>query len=194
MAGRLVRNSADRNGVAPYVLLDRGGVVRGYVTPSEGMDLQPYCGRPVTLVGSIAPSKKDQPPRLVAEHVLDSARTSATPRSARAWTVPPRDVAVRQVAFQAEGTAGIRRDAEPRDSGSPPSGFPTAHGIRPSECFGGPGACGRNPSTIGSATRATECDWTARFTTVCGRRPNIRTAGRCAVPVVWPGMSVLRTV
>ena len=100
MAGRLVRNSADRNGVAPYVLLDRGGVVRGYVTPSEGMDLRPYCGRPVTLVGSIAPSKKDQPPHLIADHVLDTAQPSAASPFTHTSTLPPHDPAVRQVAFQ----------------------------------------------------------------------------------------------
>ena len=151
------RNSADRNGVAPYVLLDRGGVVRGYVTPSEGLDLQAYCGRPVTLVGSISPSRRDQPPRLVAEHVLDTAARSSASYPLR---------------------AGI--GAAPARSGGSPSGFPRAHGIRPKGRFGGPHTCRWSPPTIGHTTRTIECDWTARFATICGGRHDFGTGRRCA--------------
>ena len=53
LSGVLYRNSADTNGSAPYALVDKWGVTRGYVAAAEGVDLESSLGRQVTLQGTI---------------------------------------------------------------------------------------------------------------------------------------------
>ncbi len=53
LSGKLYRNSADQNGSAPYLLLDKWGVVRGYVAAAAGVDLESNVGQQVNLQGTI---------------------------------------------------------------------------------------------------------------------------------------------
>ncbi len=93
LSGRLYRNSADQNGVAPYVLLDRFGVVRGYVSPGANGELDAYLGKQVSLQGSTRALPGGDMTCLTVDHVLGepvrSNAQKATP-PARATTAPAR--------------------------------------------------------------------------------------------------------
>ena len=42
-------NDADNDGTVPYVLVDKWGMLRAYVQPQPGLDLQPYVDRQVWI-------------------------------------------------------------------------------------------------------------------------------------------------
>ena len=70
LSGKLYRNSADRNGPAPYVVLDRWGVVRGYVAAAEGVELESCIGQQVSLQGTIKTLPGGDMPYMTCQRVL----------------------------------------------------------------------------------------------------------------------------
>jgi hypothetical protein len=106
LTGKLYRNSADRNGAVPYVVLDRFGVVRGYVAAAGDVDLESSVGHQVSLQGSIKTLPGGDMPLMVCERVVGN-RTDATSRS-----VEPRSNAARRQAV-ADGNQAPREVAPP---------------------------------------------------------------------------------
>jgi hypothetical protein len=53
LIGKLYRNSADHDGALPYLVLDRWGVVRGYVAAAPGVELESCVGQQVSLQGTV---------------------------------------------------------------------------------------------------------------------------------------------
>ena len=70
LSGKLYRNSADQSGTAPYVVLDRWGVVRGYVAAAEGVDLDSCVGQQVNLQGTIKTLPGGDMPYMTCQRVL----------------------------------------------------------------------------------------------------------------------------
>jgi hypothetical protein len=88
LSGKLFLNSADRNGAAPYVLLDRWGVVCGYVAAAQGVDLESCVGRQVSLQGTVQTSPGGDVPNMTCQRVLggkaETANTHGQPAMAPA--------------------------------------------------------------------------------------------------------------
>jgi hypothetical protein len=82
LSGTLFRNSADQNGAPPYTLTDRWGVVRGYVKPAQGVDLEASVGQQVSLQGSIKTLPGGDMPFMVCERVLGGNAESANAQPA----------------------------------------------------------------------------------------------------------------
>src|ERR1035438_5710556 len=74
--GKLYRNSSDATGRAPYVLLDRWGVIQSYVAPAEGVNLEPYLGQQVTVQGTAGV-------RISGTRLLWAAEVAAPERTTR---------------------------------------------------------------------------------------------------------------
>jgi hypothetical protein len=70
LSGKLYRNSADRNGSAPYLVIDRWGVVRGYVAAAQGVDLESFLGQQVSLQGAIKTLPGGDMPYMTCQTVL----------------------------------------------------------------------------------------------------------------------------
>jgi hypothetical protein len=70
LSGKLYRNSADQSGTAPYLLLDRWGVVRGYVAAGRGVDLESSLGQQVSLQGTIRTLPGGDMPYMTCEKLL----------------------------------------------------------------------------------------------------------------------------
>ncbi|MGO9113570.1 MAG: BBP7 family outer membrane beta-barrel protein [Thermoguttaceae bacterium] len=70
MSGKLYRNSADQNGSVPYIVLDRWGVVRAYVAPAQGVELESCIGQQVSLQGTIKTLPGGDMPYMTCQHVL----------------------------------------------------------------------------------------------------------------------------
>jgi hypothetical protein len=120
LSGNLYRNSADQNGAAPYVLLDRFGVVRGYVAAAQGVDLEASVGRQVSLQGSIKTLPGGDMPYLVCHKVLGGDSETANRPDESAKAAPKRRPAAtfveeqpREVAPQPELPTRDEMSAEP---------------------------------------------------------------------------------
>ncbi len=70
LSGKLYRNSADHNGSAPYIVLDRWGVVRGYVAAAQGVELESFVGQQVSLQGTIKTLPGGDMPFMTCQRVL----------------------------------------------------------------------------------------------------------------------------
>ena len=88
LSGKLYRNSADQNGSAPYVVLDRWGVVRGYVAAAQGVELESCVGQQVSLQGTIKTLPGGDMPYMTCQRVLggNAERTHARVQHASAPT------------------------------------------------------------------------------------------------------------
>ena len=70
LSGKLYHNSADSNGSAPYIVLDRWGVVRGYVAAAQGVELESCLGQQVSLQGTIKTLPGGDMPYMLCQRVL----------------------------------------------------------------------------------------------------------------------------
>jgi hypothetical protein len=77
LSGTLQHNASDQSGIAPYTVIDRWGVVRGYVSPKPGLELEPYLGRQITLRGTMRRLPAGDMPLLRAEELGSGARAVA---------------------------------------------------------------------------------------------------------------------
>ena len=98
LTGKLTRNSVGDSRLAPYMVIDHWGMVRGEVRAANGVDLRPYYGHTVTLEGTVEPTAGRQP-RFVAQRVLGDDLPSSRPVN-RAPTSTSGQQPVRQAAFQ----------------------------------------------------------------------------------------------
>jgi hypothetical protein len=57
--GKLKCNDADNDGTAPYVLVDKWGMLKAYVQPQPGLDLQPYVDRQVWIESAGTAIRRD---------------------------------------------------------------------------------------------------------------------------------------
>ncbi len=83
LTGKLFRNSADQNGSAPYVLLDKWGVVRGYVAAGHGVDLESSIGKQVSLQGAVRTLPGGDMPYMNCAKVIGGSGEPAPEASAR---------------------------------------------------------------------------------------------------------------
>ncbi len=103
--GKLVCNDANKDGTAPYVLVDKWGAVQTYVQPGPGLDLQPYVDRQVWIQSGGMVTGHDGVQCIKADAVTLSDRPAAAPlhwlpyRQANA-EARTSDRAVRQTAYQ----------------------------------------------------------------------------------------------
>ena len=103
--GKLVYNDAAKDGTAPYVLVDKWGMVQTYVRPGPGLDLQPYVDRQVWIQSGGTVNGDDGVQCIKADAVTLSDHPAAAPlhwlpyrqAGAGARTVDRR---VRQTAYQ----------------------------------------------------------------------------------------------
>jgi hypothetical protein len=80
LSGKLYKNSADQNGAAPYLLLDKWGVVRGYVAAGSGVDLESSVGQQVNLHGTIRTLPGGDMPCITCDKIVGgSVEQTATP-------------------------------------------------------------------------------------------------------------------
>ena len=79
LSGTLYRNSADQNGSAPYLLLDKWGVVRGYVAAGQGVDLEARVGQQVNLQGTVRTLPGGDMPYITCDKVNGVGGAAATP-------------------------------------------------------------------------------------------------------------------
>ncbi len=70
LSGKLYRNSADRNGSAPYVVVDRWGVTRGYVRAVQGVELESCLGQQVSLQGTVKTLPGGDMPFMICQQIL----------------------------------------------------------------------------------------------------------------------------
>ena len=77
LTGLLRHNASDQRGAAPYMLVDRWGVVRGYVSPKPGLELEPYLGQQITLKGAMRRLPAGDMPLLTAETVGWGGKSTA---------------------------------------------------------------------------------------------------------------------
>ncbi len=117
LSGKLYRNSADSTGSAPYILLDRWGVVRGYVAAAPGLELETCVGQQVSLQGKIRTLPGGDMPYLTCQRVLSGSAGSADSqiqqmpvsprRSDMAADAAPRNVALplREVVLEPQSSA-----------------------------------------------------------------------------------------
>jgi hypothetical protein len=168
LVGKLVHNTADRNGAAPYVLLDQSGAVRGYLSATSGVPLAAYCGQRVQLEGVADGGARGHHytiQRIVAaQHPL---KTAGAQRSAGGQ-------GVRQTAYQDAGTSPKGPDGgdgkkeasrlviptpQPEgpivDGGAAPDDGPAPDGAVMDE---GPGPGGCNGGSCGDDSCGPACD------------------------------------
>lgn len=91
LSGVLYRNSADTSGSAPYVLVDKWGVTRGYVAADAGVDLESSLGHQVTLQGTIRTLPGGDMPCMKGARIAGDNRETA-PAAARGRAVPLQEV------------------------------------------------------------------------------------------------------
>jgi hypothetical protein len=99
LTGLLRHNASDQRGIAPYMLVDRWGVVRGYVSAKPGLELEPYLGQQITLKGTMHRLPAGDMPLLAAETVGSGGKSVAVAN----YTTGPAfsgSSAVRQVEHQ----------------------------------------------------------------------------------------------
>ncbi len=83
LSGKLYRNSADQSGAAPYLLLDKWGVVRGYVAGGQGVDLESSVGQQVNLHGSIRTLPGGDMPCITCDKIVGAnSESTAAPMAA----------------------------------------------------------------------------------------------------------------
>jgi hypothetical protein len=103
--GKLKRNDADRDGSAPYVLVDKWGRVEDYVRPEPGLDLQPYLQRQVWIESAGTVARFDGMPCVKAAAVTLGDRPATTalrwlPYHAAEAQNPAPERPVRQAAYE----------------------------------------------------------------------------------------------
>ena len=91
LSGKLYRNSADQDGSAPYIVLDRWGVVRGYVAAARGVELDSCLGQQVSLQGTIKTLPGGDMPYMTCQRVLGGNTEMTSPRVQRASAAPRRE-------------------------------------------------------------------------------------------------------
>jgi hypothetical protein len=91
LSGKLYRNSADQDGSAPYIVLDRWGVVRGYVAAARGVELESCLGQQVSLQGTIKTLPGGDMPYMTCQRVLGGNTEMTSPRVQRASAAPRRE-------------------------------------------------------------------------------------------------------
>ena len=86
LSGQLLRNAADQNGAAPYLLLDKWGVVRGYIAAGPGVNLESSVGQQVSLHGTVRTLPGGEMPCMTCDKVagpsgepVAAAQAAATP-------------------------------------------------------------------------------------------------------------------
>jgi hypothetical protein len=127
--GVLKRNSADQDGSMPYVLLDRWGMVHCYVSPAQGVVLEPYLGRDVTVQGSTQPSASG-PARVGSAVVTAMAGKGKAPQTST--TTPAERIATkapppsRENTFEAAGAEEL--SLPPAHVAAKPAVRPAARG------------------------------------------------------------------
>ena len=82
LSGKLYRNSADPGGSAPYVVLDRWGVVRGYVVAAQGVELESCVGQEVSLQGTIKTLPGGDMPYMTCQRVVGGSAERSPARPA----------------------------------------------------------------------------------------------------------------
>ena len=118
LSGKLSRNSADSSGSVLYVLLDRWGVVRGYVAAARGVELESRLGQQVSLQGTVKTLPGGDMPCLTCQQILGgNAEAAAAPVQQR--SVPPRRESI--VPAQDRGPRELPRSPPfPRGATCPP--------------------------------------------------------------------------
>ena len=134
--GRLKRNDADRDGSAPYILVDKWGAIQSYVRPETGLQLAPYVGRQVWIQGASTPPRRDGLRCLKADEVSLANRPAAATGPAapyrgansptnRPYRLAQPDSAMRQTAFE---EPAANPPGEPVPAPQPvPSATPNQH-------------------------------------------------------------------
>ena len=79
LSGKLYRNSADQSGSVPYIILDRWGVVRGYVATARGVDLESCLGQQVSLQGTIKTLPGGDMPCMTCQRILGGDVDASVP-------------------------------------------------------------------------------------------------------------------
>jgi hypothetical protein len=82
LSGKLYRNSADQNGAAPYLLLDKWGVVRGYIAAAPGVDLEASVGQQVNLHGTVRSLPGGDMPVMTCDKIAGSGAEQVAPTAA----------------------------------------------------------------------------------------------------------------
>ena len=109
LSGKLYRNSADHSGSAPYIVLDRWGVVRGYVAAAQGVELESRVGQQVSLQGTIRTLPGGDMPFMTCQRVLSGDAES-----------PHAQVQRSAVPIRRESFAADVQDPRPQESAPPP--------------------------------------------------------------------------
>ena len=73
-----------QNGSAPYIVLDRWGVVRGYVAAAQGVELESCLGQQVSLQGTIKTLPGGDMPYMTCQRVLGGNAETAHALSSHA--------------------------------------------------------------------------------------------------------------
>ncbi len=113
LSGKLYRNSADSSGSAPYIVLDRWGVVRGYVAAAQGVELESCVGQQVSLQGTVKTLPGGEMPYMTCQRVVggnaEPGRARVQHTSASAWS---------------ESSAPVAQDQRSQET-APQLGLPT---------------------------------------------------------------------
>ena len=67
--GTLKQNETDKDGSAPFLVVDRWGMVQTYVRPQSGLNLQPYLGRQVVIHSAGSAIRRDGTRCITADEV-----------------------------------------------------------------------------------------------------------------------------
>ncbi|MEI8375695.1 MAG: BBP7 family outer membrane beta-barrel protein [Planctomycetota bacterium] len=102
LSGKLYRNSADSNGSAPYVILDRWSVVRGYVAVAQGVELESCVGQQVSLQGTIKTLPGGDMPYMICQRVLSGNREMTRTRPQQTSAPIVRDQPSQEIVPQPE--------------------------------------------------------------------------------------------
>ena len=105
LSGVLYRNSADTSGSAPYALVDKWGVTRGYVAAADGVDLESSLGRQVTLQGTIRTLPGGDMPSMKGARIAGDNRDTAPATAAAASEERRRETS--RAAAAAWGPVGV---------------------------------------------------------------------------------------
>ena len=98
--GKLKCNDTDKDGAAPYVLLDKWGMVQTYVRPQPGLDLQPFVDRQVWIQSAVATVRRDGTQCIKADAVTLGDRAGGA--------------ALRWLPYQQAGRTSHQTDSAPR--------------------------------------------------------------------------------
>jgi hypothetical protein len=121
MDGILKRNSADTDGTMPYVLLDRWGVVKCYVSPAPDTVLESHLGKTVSLRGTSQRAADGVTHLSGATPATKSAAAKPVLRAAPPAPVAPPTptVTIRQPASELQRTPEKAAAAAPRRQAVP---------------------------------------------------------------------------